>query len=67
MKQHESSKFTLKLTFTEFKEYIAQKVEFSSLESIDPFYKEYDGHEDEEVVIEFWKQTIYEYCFAVSF
>lgn len=42
-------------------------MEFSSEESLDPYYKEYDGHDDEEVVIEFWKQTIYEYSFAVSF
>ena len=51
MKQHESSKSLIKLNFAEFKEYIAQKEEFKSLESIDPFYKEYDGHQDEEVVI----------------
>ena len=57
---------SLKLNFSEFKEYLASKVEFNSIEAIDPYYKEYDGHEDEEVVIEFWKQTVYEYSIAVS-
>ena len=46
----------------EFNDYIGQKPEFQSEESLDPFYKQYDGHEDEEVVIEFWKQCLYEYC-----
>lgn len=41
--------------------------EFKSVDGIDPYYKEYDGHEDKEYVIEFWKQVIYEYSFAVSF
>jgi hypothetical protein len=48
------------------KEYLAQKPEFQHLQGIDPYYQDYDGHEDEEVVIEFWHQVIYEYSYFVT-
>lgn len=37
------------------------------MQGIEPYFTEYDGKEDEEEMIQFWRQVIYEFTYAVSF
>ena len=47
-------------------EYIKVKPQLQSPETLDILYSRYDGYEDEESTVEFWKNTLYEYSYSVS-
>ena len=48
--------------------YIAQKPEFKSEESLNQYYRQFDEilDADDEHMLEFWKNTIYEYAYSVE-
>ena len=51
-----------------FLKYIDQKPEFRTEETLNLYYRAFEdtGDEDEEQMLDFWKQTIYEYAHSVE-